>query len=84
MIMTKKLQHIKKDSLMRIYTLIIFSTVFSFSAQAQNQDAADSLKTDSLYKANQTTTAAVSQTAPQKRDTRPMSERIYFDISTSF
>ncbi len=78
------------------FYLLLFVSIISISAHAQNQITSDSLKLDSLNKANQQkiyndsvaaskNQAAVSeQSATKKRDTRPLSERIDFDINTSF
>ena len=68
-----------KNQKRRNYILVIFSMFVYFSAQAQNNTATS--KTDSLYKANQLQTQTTSQ---KHTDTRPLSQRIGFDINTSF
>jgi hypothetical protein len=68
----------------KFYLLLIFSFAINFICLAQNQNKPDSLKTDSLQKANQVTTTTTQTASKQKRDTRPLKERIFFDISTSF
>jgi hypothetical protein len=77
--MANEFPSLKKSRKRRNYILAIFSMFVYFSAQAQNDTATS--KTDSLYKANQLQT----QTTAQKHaDTRPISQRIGFDITTSF
>ncbi|MEO8147595.1 MAG: hypothetical protein ABI723_08165 [Bacteroidia bacterium] len=80
------------------YTLLIIAILFCANAYAQNQNTADSLKLDSLNKANeqlkmqndsikaksQTTVAPAQSSSGKRRDTRPFSERIDFDINTGF
>ena len=96
--MTKKNLFQNKNFRSNIYTLLIFSMFVCLTAGAQTSNNADSLKTDSLYKANQLkmqndsleaakkkAAATTAQTTVKKKgDTRPMSERIGFDINTSF
>ena len=68
-----------KNQKRRNYILVIFSMFVCLSAQAQNDKA--TTKTDSLYKASQLQTQTTSQ---KHADTRPLSQRIGFDITTSF
>lgn len=81
-----------------VYAWVFFLLLLRPSAQAQSQPGVASLKADSLYKANQLKTqqasldaekemggnVAKSKVATKNHDTRPMSERIGFDINTSF
>lgn len=73
------------------YTLLNLIIFFCISAYAQNQNTIDSLKTDSINKVNaqiqaqtQTQTQPQASTPKNKKDTRPLSQRIKFDLNTSF
>jgi hypothetical protein len=96
--MTNKQLSLKKNFKKNICTWVIFSIVCCFTAGAQTQPVAEAQKTDSLYKANQlkmyndsleavTKKAAntgTQTTVHQPVDTRPISQRIGFNMSTSF
>jgi hypothetical protein len=73
----------KKKSIVIVYTLMIFTFLVSMNANAQNQNIADSLKTDSTTTKKSAATSA-TPTVQKQKDTRPLSQRIFFDISTSF
>jgi hypothetical protein len=62
-----------------IYTLVVFMAL-CHNISAQNQNISVSSKTDTLNKAATTSQAPVRSNA----DTRPISQRIGFDITTSF
>lgn len=64
----------------RIYTLEVLFMALSLSISAQNQNTSVSSKTDSLNKAATTSQSSVRNNV----DTRPISQRIGFDITTSF
>jgi len=71
----------KQNQKRRNYILAIFSMAVCLHGIAQAQNNTATSKSDSLYKANQLQT----QTTAQKHtDTRPISQRIGFDITTSF
>lgn len=82
----------------RFYTLLIFSMLLSFTLVVKAQNNPATPNSDSLNKANQlkiqndsleaakkkSSAAASSAKAQKPRDTRPISQRIDFDIYTSF
>jgi hypothetical protein len=74
--------HLMKKNQKKInYIIAIFSMVVCLHGIAQAQNNTATSKSDSLYRANQLQT----QTTAQKHaDTRPISQRIGFDITTSF
>jgi hypothetical protein len=79
--MVNEFPSLKKNQKRRNYILAIFSMVVCLHGMAQAQNNTATSKSDSLYKANQLQT----QTTAQKHtDTRPISQRIGFDITTSF
>jgi len=72
---------LKKNQKRRNYILAIFLMALCLHGIAQAQNNTATSKSDSLYKANQ----LQIQTSAQKQvDTRPISQRIGFDINTSF
>jgi len=72
---------LKKNQKRRNYILAIFLMALCLHGIAQAQNNTATSKSDSLYKANQ----LQIQTSAQKQvDTRPISQRIGFDITTSF
>ena len=72
---------LKKNQKRRNYILAIFSMAVCLHGIAQAQNNTATSKSDSLYKANQLQTQTTSQ---NHADTRPISQRIGFDITTSF
>jgi hypothetical protein len=79
--MGNEFSSMKKNQKRRNYILAIFSMIVCLHGSAQAQNNSVTSKSDSLYKANQLQT----QTTAQKHvDTRPISQRIGFDINTSF
>jgi len=95
--MANEFHSLKKNQKRRNHILVIFSMVVCLHGIAQAQNNKATLKSDSLYKANQLQiqndsldaakkkAATTTQTTMQKHaDTRPISQRIGFDINTSF
>jgi hypothetical protein len=79
--MANEFLSLKKNQKRRNYILAFFLMAVCFHDIAQAQNNTATSKSDSLYKANQLQT----QTTAQKHvDTRPISQRIGFDITTSF
>ena len=72
---------LKKNQKRRNYILAIFLMALCLHGIAQAQNNTATSKSDSLYKANQLQTQTTSQ---NHSDTRPISQRIGFDITTSF
>lgn len=64
--------------------LTLIAILFSLNAFSQNQNYTDSLKTDSINKANAKTTTAQLATPKRSKDTRPLSQRLLFDLNSSF
>lgn len=89
---------IKPNITTRVYIPVIFSLAMCISGIVQAQNNATSSKPDSIYKANQlkmrndslaaakqkAATSTLQTSAPKQRDTRPISQKIDFDLSTSF
>jgi hypothetical protein len=71
----------KQNQKRRNYLLAIFLMAVCLHGIAQAQNNTATSKSDSLYKANQLQTQT---TAQNHSDTRPISQRIGFDITTSF
>jgi hypothetical protein len=96
--MTNELPCFMSNFKRRIYIPVIFLMIFCHFGIAQAQNNAATSKSDSLYKANQSkmqqdsqdaankkAANVTSQTSAQKHaDTRPISQRVDFDINTSF
>jgi|WetSurSiteA1Bulk_404760.scaffolds.fasta_scaffold05538_4 hypothetical protein len=79
--MVNEFSFLRKNQKRRNYILAFFSMAVCLHGIAQAQNNTATSKSDSLYKANQLQT----QTTAQKHsDTRPISKRIGFDITTSF
>jgi hypothetical protein len=96
--MTKKIRSIKQDNKSWIYAILIFLMVLGLSGIAQAQNNTTTSKSDSLYNANHSkmqhdslesahkkaANASPQPGAKKPADTRPLSQRIDFDINTSF
>jgi hypothetical protein len=79
--MVNEFSSVKKNIKVRVYILVFISMVACLHSIANGQNNTATSKSDSLYRANQLQT----QTTAQKHaDTRPISQRIGFDITTSF
>jgi hypothetical protein len=88
----------KKNLKIRIYIFVFISMLACLHGIANCQNNAATSKSDSLYKANQlkmqndsldaakkkAANTATQTTAQKNADTRPISQRIGFDITTSF
>jgi hypothetical protein len=70
-----------KALIMKAKDSLFLAMVVCLHGIAQAQNNAATSKSDSLYKANQLQTQT---TAQKQADTRPISQRIGFDIATSF
>jgi hypothetical protein len=79
--MANEFPSLKKNQKRRNYILAIFAMTVCFNGIAQAQNTTVTSKSDSLYKANQ---MQIQTTAQKHADIRPISQRIGFDVTTSF
>jgi len=96
--MTKEFIQVKSNFKKGIYMPVIFLVVMCTSVIGQAQNKGTSSKSDSLYEANQlkikndsleaakqkAATFTPQTSVPKQRDTRPISQRIDFNITTCF